>query len=98
MRYAVGLIAILLLGTGSLLLVLDLEDYSERIGGPCLRVGILMSLVWLAEPQLRRLPWWLPLGVIALAVLLALRPKLFPIGLIFLVALWLLRPRGSKFK
>jgi hypothetical protein len=95
MRPAIGLIAILLLVIGGVLLVFDLGD-GQQIGGPCLRVGILMSLVWMSEPQLRRLPRWLPIAVIALAVVLALRPKLFLVSLVIVVALWLLRPRGGR--
>ena len=92
MRPAIGLIAILLLVIGGVLLLFNL-DSGQQIGGPCLRVGILLTLVWFAEPQLRRLPPWLPIAVIVLAIVLAWRPKLFPIGLLIVAALWFLRPR-----
>jgi hypothetical protein len=92
MRPALALIAITLLAVGGLLLILKI-DVEGQIGGSCLRMGIAMGLAWLAEPQLRRLPRWLPFAVIGLALLLAVRPKLVPIGIFIVAALWLLRPR-----
>lgn len=95
MRPAIGLIAILLLVIGGVLLLFNFES-GEQIGGPCLRIGILMVLVWMAEPQLRRLPPWLPIAVIVMAIVLAWRPRLFPLGLLIVVVLWFLRPRTKR--
>ncbi|MCC7084130.1 MAG: hypothetical protein IT427_03875 [Pirellulales bacterium] len=95
MRSAVGSIAIALLVIGGAAIAFGIGD-GAQFGGPCLRVGVLMALVWLAHPQLRQMPPWLPIAAIALALVLAFRPKLFPIGLIIVVALWFLRPRRGK--
>jgi hypothetical protein len=95
MRPAIGLIAITLLVVGAISLAFGFGE-GQHIGGPCLRMGIAMGLVWLSEPQLRRLPRWLPFAVIAAAIVLALRPKLLPLVVLAAIVAWVLRPRSHK--
>ena len=95
MRPAVGLIAIVLLVAGSVALAIGAESM-QAFAAASIRVGVVMSLVWLAMPQLERLPRWLPIAVVALAVVLAIRPRLFPLGLVVVLLLWFLRPRNHQ--
>lgn len=95
MRSAIGLIAISLLVIGAISLAFGVGE-GQQLGGPCLRVGIAMGLVWMSHPQLRRLPSWLPWAVIVAAIVLAMRPKLIPLVLVAAMVAWVLRPRGSR--
>jgi hypothetical protein len=69
-RHLAGLIAFVLLGIAAMVyLYPPLEGYraAALVG---LRVGIIMGVLWLAWPDLHRLPRWawfaLPVGLIAL--------------------------------
>ena len=94
-RPTVGLIAVILLG-GALALWLWPRDWGcyQALLGACLRLGAVMAALWLAHPQLRRLPPWLADGLLVTVLLVALRPKLLLLAVPLLVAFWLLRPRS----
>ncbi len=68
-RHILGLIALALLGLATIVCLLPpLADYQVlALGG--LRVGIVLGVLWLAWPDLNRLPRWawfaLPIGLIA---------------------------------
>jgi hypothetical protein len=97
-RPTAGWLAILLTTAGAVLVFGHFgRTELESFGGACLHIGILLGLVWLAEPQLRTLPAWLVVGVIASAVVLVVRPRLFPIVFVIMLAMWFLYPRkGSR--
>ncbi|HTM55509.1 MAG TPA: hypothetical protein VL175_15885 [Pirellulales bacterium] len=91
-RPTIGVIAIVLLAAGLLL-----RDPSQAtLSAACLRVGMVMGLLWLAHPQLERLPLWATVvgGVLALAILRW--PKLVVFVLPLALVLWLLKPRASR--
>jgi hypothetical protein len=91
-RALLGLLALVLLATG----LIAWGGANETISGTSLRLGIVLALVWLAWPQLRRLPVWI-VAVVGVALVLAMRwPKLLWGLLPLAVLLWLLRPRGSQ--
>jgi hypothetical protein len=52
--------------------------------------------LWLAHPQLSRMPSWLFGVAVALAVVVALRPKLIVLAVPLVVILWLVKPRASR--
>ena len=72
-RHILGLIALALLGLGTITsLIPSLADYQVlALGG--LRVGIVLGVLWLAWPDLDRLPrWaWIALAVGLVAVIYA---------------------------
>jgi hypothetical protein len=72
------------------------EGHQPMLSGACLRVGLVLGALWLAHPQLSRLPSWM-FGVgAALAVVVALRPKLILLAVPLVVVLWLVKPRASR--
>ena len=93
-RHAIGIIAVLLLGTaGTLWLWPIVDDGSQVIGAACLRVGVLMAVLWIAYTDVQRIPAWV-LGVVpVLMVLVALRPRLFPYVVPIVLFIAILRPR-----
>jgi hypothetical protein len=96
-RRKVGLIAIGLLAVGGLLLLVRADGATiEGLRGACLSVGVGMALLWLAEPQLRQVPFWLPISIAIVTGVLMFRPKLIPLGLAAVAVLWLIRPRRTK--
>ncbi len=62
---------------------------------PCLRVGMLMSLVWLAHPHLKDLPWWLMAGggLIVMALVVFKNPRTLAMLVVVGVILARFRPR-----
>jgi hypothetical protein len=73
--------------------------------GACLKAGLVLGVLWLAWPQLERLPTWSVIGVGGLMIGLAVRPQavlvliryvlvMLPIGL----AIWLLWPKRARAK
>jgi hypothetical protein len=97
-RPTVGAIAIVLIGSWAVLFLWpqDWHVYQALLAA-CARVGLVMAAIWLAHPQLARLPAGLVEAVLAMGLIVALRPKLLlfvaPL-LIALLVVWSLRPRG----
>ena len=93
-RPTVGIIAIALLVAGACIWIWrrESDDWIPWMAG-CLRMSVVMGAVWLAHPQLNRLPAWLVACVLASAVVLALRPKYFLLALVVLAIAAFLRPR-----
>ena len=54
-----------------------------------------MAVLWLAYPQVKRLPAWLLGAIPLLVVILAVRPKWFLILLPIVIALAYLNPKRS---
>jgi hypothetical protein len=69
---------------------------AERFAGICGRVGLLLGAIWLAYPQVVRLPAWLLATVPVLVVLAAVRPRWFLYVLPIVLLLAILRPRAKK--
>ena len=57
------------------------------------RIGGVMALVWLAQPQLARMPRWLLAIILGVLLLVMWRPKILLAALPAFFLLWLLRPR-----
>jgi hypothetical protein len=93
-RHAVGLIALVLLLSGlALWLWAPDGDMSQMMLAACLRVGMLMTVVWLAYRDVERLPPWL-LGMLPLMLLVLLvSRKWFFMFLPLILAMAILRPR-----
>ena len=65
----------------------------EALLGACTRVGLVMGALWLAQPQVARLPSWTFDAILVTGVIVAVRPKLILIAVPLAFAIWLLRPR-----
>ncbi len=96
-RPTVGIIALVLLLSGATLLVWQPENATYQVWlSACLRVGAVMALVWLAHPQLVRMPAWLLFAVFLLLPILAWKPKLLLLAVPIAIVLAFLRPRAGR--
>jgi hypothetical protein len=88
-RPTIGLIAVVLLAVGFFLR----EQPDATISAACLRIGLIMSLLWYAHPQVKDVPRWLvALGVAGLFVVMRW-PKLLVFAVPIAALLWFLRPK-----
>ena len=93
-RPTVGIIALVLIGLALLLTFGPWTPVgSEGWLAACWRIGVVMCLLWLAHPQLERLPGWIAVPIIGSLLLAAWRPKLLLVGLVIFFAMAILRPR-----
>lgn len=94
-RSAVGLIALGLLIAAAVCFFFSLGG--TGVASAFWRVGVVLSLVWLALPELARVRgkfvWVLLAGALGL---LLLRPKLAPVVLVFCLIYALLRSRWKQ--
>lgn len=99
-RHRVGILAIALLVIGIILELSGAADGGyQQWSAACVRIGILLAVMWLALP---RLGLWSSkvflFGTLFLAVVLAVRPKLFLIALAGVIVVAMLRPRMKKLR
>ena len=96
-RPTVGIIALAFLGGALALWVrpLDWDGYLAMLGA-CVRIGLVMGAIWLAHPQLVKLPAWLPNVMLVAAIGVALKPRLIFIAVPLLLLFFWLRPRSGK--
>ena len=96
-RPTLGVLALLFLGGGILGIVLENYVYPGAIGAfwpaGAIRIGAAFGALWLAHPQLDRLPRILWIGIVVLAVVVARWKYLLPTVAVILVLLAVLRPR-----
>jgi hypothetical protein len=92
-RHILGLLAMaFLLGAAASWLWSPAEKYALLQGVAC-RVGIFLSVWWLAYPDVDRLPGWLLLALPALLAVVVFRPKVMLLVIPALIVLAVLRPR-----
>lgn len=65
----------------------------EFLHGSCIKSGTVLIALWLAYPQLERLPTWLFIPCLVVPVIIAIRPRLALILIPILAVLWIIRPR-----
>jgi hypothetical protein len=100
-RHVVGILAIAFLAAAGVLLASPLFLAEPLVegdlwSGMTLRLGIVLGALWLAWPQLARLPAWLALvvlGVTAAAVFLARQKMTLLVVAAALLVAALIRPR-----
>lgn len=96
-RHAIGIIAvILLLAAVGLWLCPDIGERALGLQAAFFRVGALMAVLWMAYPDVRRIPAWILAVVPLLLAIVALRPRLFPYILPVILLIAVLRPRKRK--
>ena len=95
-RPTIGVVAVLLLGTSAVLWLGGWGSETAGLMSAGFRMGLVMAVLWLAEPQLRgRKPWVLPavVAVSVMAVLFNKRPLLFFVVLGILLLAAIVRPK-----
>ncbi|MBX7166459.1 MAG: hypothetical protein K1X74_08915 [Pirellulales bacterium] len=94
-RKRIGAVALLLgVVAGLLWLFGPAGAATAQASAACLRIGTVLGAIWLALPQLQAWTSRLVMAaLLALALVLALWPKLFVLAVIALVIAALLRPR-----
>ena len=98
-RHAIGVIAIvLLLGAGALWIWPLETTWYVPLQSACSRLGPCMAVLWLAYPEVKRLPAWLLPTIPLLIVILAVKPKLFLIALPIVILMLIIRPKGRQRK
>lgn len=96
-RHIIGFFAILLLiGSGLYLIYPEYGETTPLLKAACFRMAPVLILLWLAYPELERMPWWIWIIVPGTLVVLAWRPRLIPIALPLLILFGILRPRKAK--
>ncbi len=91
-RPTIGLIAVVLLAVG----LLARGQLDDTISGGCLRVGLVMGILWLAEPQMRNLSRGMVIAVGTALFVVTRWPKSLVLFLPLAAAVWLLRRRAPR--
>lgn len=98
-RPTIGIVAVLLL-LGSVALAIWYPSAAGQLWmSACLRVGLVMGLLWLAYPQLSRLRPWLIMVAVAIVfagLLLARQPRVLLMALAILAVIMRFRPRSVR--
>ena len=69
-RHAIGVIAIALLGVGIFFLIWPPQDSAlQWLHGSSVRIGVVLLTVWLAWPEISRVPRWM-YGLVAAGILI----------------------------
>jgi hypothetical protein len=98
-RHLIGIIALLcLLGYLAFRIWPPQETWQQVLEGGCARGGALAAVAWLAYPDIRRMPGWLWGVLLAILVVVAIRPRTVLLAIPVIVALAILRPRFGRGK
>ena len=73
-----------------------MSSMATQIEAACWRMGTLLTVLWLAYEELRRLPRWLFGVLLATAVIAAIKPKTLLLAVPIIVGLAILRPRFGR--
>ncbi len=96
-RSAIGLYALALLAVAGIHLVIQPSGYAWRpLVAACVRVGVMLALLWLAYPDLKQAPAWLWAGMITTVVLVAWRPRLAAVVIPVVLAVQVVRHRARS--
>ena len=90
-RSSIGIGALLLLAVGGWLTLSPSACAAQAWPDACLKTGIVLAVVWLAYPQVARIPTWAllaGLGALAGVLLLARQPRvlLLAVAVMFIVS------------
>ena len=98
-RHLIGVIAVVLL-SGAVWFQIwpPMGATAEGLQAACWRVGALMTVLWLAYPEVVRLPAWLVGTIPVLGLILALKPRWLLIAVPIVIALAILKPKPPKKK
>lgn len=96
LRTKIGIIAAicLLVSAGFYVVGDEAAIRVPEMQGALFKVGLVMAAIWLAYPNLKRLPGWLAVGCCVGAILIAIHRRLALLVIPLLIVAWLLRPRN----
>lgn len=93
-RPTLGIVTLIVFAIGIGFLVAGDGHQSEFISNACLRMGILLGVLWLALPDASRpRNVWLLLALGVTAVLMAFHRRLIPVGICVVLLLAVLTPK-----
>ena len=95
-RHAIGIVSVIFLTLGVGMWIGN--PAGDFWIGASIRIGAVLLALWLAFPQVSRVPPWIYGSTLVLALVVAAKPKWIVWVLPTLIALWLLRPRGQTAK
>jgi hypothetical protein len=93
-RPTIGISALLLLAIGAALEVWWSSDAMQPWIAACIRVGSVLAVLWLAYPQVSRVPAWLiavGIGLVFVALAFARKPQVLILATIVLFVVMRLR-------
>lgn len=92
-RPSVGILALILLTTGTLLWAFGSEaENSTAWVAACWRIGLALGALWLALPQLHRVPGWLIAAILFVALVVARQPRVMLLAVAVAIAFSVLKP------
>ena len=92
-RHVLGMISIVMLSLGASLYVWQPFESLQGIHGMCVKVGVVLLALWLAFPQINRLPAWLFQAILVSVVVVARWPRMIFLVVPIAIAYWMLQPR-----
>ncbi len=94
-RHALGIIGIVafVVGVAAHCVADDQDGTMQAVSGSGTRIGAVLLSIWLAFPQISRVPAWMYKSGLISALVIAIRPKAAFVILPALALIWLLRPR-----
>ena len=97
-RTKIGVIGIVLLAVGGYVRWFPPEGLSnpDVLEAACIRIGSVMAVLWIAYPELIKLPTWISAATMIATPVIAYRPKIALLILPLLFALWILSPKGKQ--
>lgn len=97
-RRLIGAIAAVLLATGAItgFLPQSFGTATPSITAASTRVGVIMSALWLAFPDLHRIPRWMWIGGSVTLALIALRPRAALVIVPALGVAWWIFPKSVR--
>ncbi|RCS55954.1 hypothetical protein DTL42_00760 [Bremerella cremea] len=97
LRNQIGIVALVMLVAAAGIWLFHGDDSAYLpIQGSLLKVGLVLGAVWLAFPQLSKLPIWLATFAVGSVLVVVLFKKAAIVVIPLLVVVWLLRPRPPK--
>jgi hypothetical protein len=95
-RHLIGIVAIGFLVAGAVFWRWPISQGDLQLDASCTKTGLSLAVLWLAYPDLARLPAWLLTVVPAMIIVLAKWPRLFLFLIPLLIVLAILKPRWGQ--
>jgi hypothetical protein len=97
-RAKLGIIAIVLLTAGAYVHWFPPESLEnpDALKAACLRVGFVVAALWLAYPELIKLPTWISAATMIATPIIAWKPRVALLVIPVLLLLWILYPKRKQ--
>ncbi len=93
-RHLIGVLGLALIGGAIYYLVFPpTSEFHSMFEAACRRMGIFCVLLWLAYPELSRLPSWLALTIPFVTAVIVFRPRYALVLVPLILLILFLRPR-----